>query len=425
MGGCDSRIDRMTSYNIGAEPRFFALVPCAGSGSRAGAAGPKQYQTVAGQALVAHTLAALAQVTRLSATLVVLAQGDDQFEDAVPAFVGERAWRARVGGATRAETVAHGLAELQALGVQPHDWVLVHDAARCLLRPEWVNRLIDACADDEVGGLLALPVADTLKQALPGAGPSDARVAGTLSRLDKWAAQTPQMFRWGLLTPALRLAGDSATDEASAVEALGHAPRLVRGEHDNLKVTWPGDFAWAERLLTGLQGEAQSAAYPTASFPSLRIGEGWDTHALVVGRPLVLGGVTIPHSHGLLGHSDADALLHAIIDALFGAAGLGDIGRHFPDTDAAFKGADSGVLLVECARRVRAQGWQIVNVDSTVVAQAPKLSPHIPAMVERIAALLTLTPGQVNVKAKTAEKMGPVGEGRAIETRAVCLLSRG
>ena len=425
MGGCDSRIDRMTSYNIGAEPRFFALVPCAGSGSRAGAAGPKQYQTVAGQALVAHTLAALAQVTRLSATLVVLAQGDDQFEDAVPAFVGERAWRARVGGATRAETVAHGLAELQALGVQPHDWVLVHDAARCLLRPEWVNRLIDACADDEVGGLLALPVADTLKQALPGAGPSDARVAGTLSRLDKWAAQTPQMFRWGLLTPALRLAGDSATDEASAVEALGHAPRLVRGEHDNLKVTWPGDFAWAERLLTGLQGEAQSAADPTASFPSLRIGEGWDTHALVVGRPLVLGGVTIPHSHGLLGHSDADALLHAIIDALFGAAGLGDIGRHFPDTDAAFKGADSGVLLVECARRVRAQGWQIVNVDSTVVAQAPKLSPHIPAMVERIAALLTLTPGQVNVKAKTAEKMGPVGEGRAIETRAVCLLSRG
>ena len=425
MGGCDSRIDRMTSYNIGAEPRFFALVPCAGSGSRAGAAGPKQYQTVAGQALVAHTLAALAQVTRLSATLVVLAPDDDQFEDAVPAFVGERAWRARVGGATRAETVAHGLAELQALGVQPHDWVLVHDAARCLLRPEWVNRLIDACADDEVGGLLALPVADTLKQALPGAGPSDARVAGTLSRLDKWAAQTPQMFRWGLLTPALRLAGDSATDEASAVEALGHAPRLVRGEHDNLKVTWPGDFAWAERLLTGLQGEAQPAAYPTASFPSLRIGEGWDTHALVVGRPLVLGGVTIPHSHGLLGHSDADALLHAIIDALFGAAGLGDIGRHFPDTDAAFKGADSGVLLVECARRVRAQGWQIVNVDSTVVAQAPKLSPHIPAMVERIAALLTLTPGQVNVKAKTAEKMGPVGEGRAIETRAVCLLSRG
>ena len=156
----------------------------------------------------------------------------------------------------------------------------------------------------------------------------------------------------------------------------------------------------------------------------LRIGEGWDTHALVTGRPLVLGGVTLPHSHGLLGHSDADALLHAITDALFGAAALGDIGRHFPDTEAAFKGADSGRLVAECARRVRAAGWQIVNIDATVIAQAPKLAPHIPAMVERIAALLGLLPGQVNVKAKTAEKMGPVGEGLAIEARAVCLLSR-
>lgn len=161
------------------------------------------------------------------------------------------------------------------------------------------------------------------------------------------------------------------------------------------------------------------------ALPALRIGEGWDVHQLVSGRPLVLGGVTVPHSHGLLGHSDADALLHAITDALFGAAALGDIGRHFPDTDAAFKGADSGVLLAECARRVRAAGWQIVNVDSTIVAQAPKLAPHIPAMVARIAGLLGLPAGCVNVKAKTAEKLGPVGEGRAIEARAVCLLSRG
>jgi len=153
-----------------------------------------------------------------------------------------------------------------------------------------------------------------------------------------------------------------------------------------------------------------------------RIGEGWDTHQLVSGRPLVLGGVTIPHSHGLLGHSDADALLHAITDALFGAAGLGDIGRHFPDTAAEFKGADSLVLLTEAARRVRAAGWNIANVDATIVAQAPKMAPHIPMMCERIAAALGLPVGAVNVKAKTAEKMGPVGEGRAIEARAVCLL---
>ena len=153
-----------------------------------------------------------------------------------------------------------------------------------------------------------------------------------------------------------------------------------------------------------------------------RIGEGWDTHALVVGRPLVLGGVTIPHSHGLLGHSDADALLHAITDAILGAAALGDIGRHFPDTDAAFKGADSLALLAEAARRVRAAGYEIGNIDSTIVAQAPKMAPHIPAMVERIAQALGVAPGQVNVKAKTAEKMGPVGRGEAIEARAVALL---
>ena len=156
---------------------------------------------------------------------------------------------------------------------------------------------------------------------------------------------------------------------------------------------------------------------------NLRIGEGWDVHALVPGRPLVLGGVTIPHTHGLLGHSDADALLHAITDSLFGAAGLGDIGRHFPDTDKAFAGADSHVLLAEAARRVRAAGWEIVNVDSTIVAQAPKMAPHIPAMRERIAAALVIGPDRVNVKAKTAEKMGPVGEGKAIEARAVCLLA--
>lgn len=156
---------------------------------------------------------------------------------------------------------------------------------------------------------------------------------------------------------------------------------------------------------------------------AFRIGEGWDTHALVAGRPLILGGIDIPHTHGLNGHSDADALLHAITDALLGAAALGDIGQHFPDTDAQFKGADSMVLLVEAYRRVRVAGWQLVNLDATIVAQAPKMAPHIPAMRARIAAGLQVAVGQVNVKAKTAERMGPVGEGRAIEARAVCLLT--
>ena len=162
-----------------------------------------------------------------------------------------------------------------------------------------------------------------------------------------------------------------------------------------------------------------------APMPVLRIGEGWDTHALVSGRRLMLGGVEIAHTHGLLGHSDADALCHAITDALFGAAALGDIGHHFPDTDERFRGADSIALLAEAARRVRAAGFEIANIDTTVIAQAPKLAPHILAMRQRMAQALLVAIDQVSVKAKTAEKMGPVGRGEAIEARAVCLLWRG
>jgi 2-C-methyl-D-erythritol 4-phosphate cytidylyltransferase len=228
---------------VPSSPRFYALVPCAGVGQRAGGAGPKQYQGVAGRPMVARTLDALARVARLRATLVVLAPDDRQFESQVPGFGGERGWVARCGGATRAGTVARGLDHLARHGAQAHDWVLVHDAARCLLQPAWVDRLIDACADDAVGGLLALPVADTLKQEV------DGRAGATIDRQAKWAAQTPQMFRLGLLQQALQQAGDQVTDESSAVERLGHRPRLVRGAFENLKVTWPEDFAIAARLL--------------------------------------------------------------------------------------------------------------------------------------------------------------------------------
>ena len=168
---------------------------------------------------------------------------------------------------------------------------------------------------------------------------------------------------------------------------------------------------------------SQESFSPPSSCP-FRIGEGWDIHPLAEGRPLVLGGVTIAHGKGLLGHSDADALLHAITDAVLGAAGLGDIGRHFPDSDPAFKGADSALLLAEAARRAHAAGWRIGNVDATVIAQAPRLAPHIPAMVQSIARVLGVAPEQVNVKAKTAERIGPVGRAEAIEARAVALLLR-
>jgi 2-C-methyl-D-erythritol 4-phosphate cytidylyltransferase len=221
--------------------RCFALVPCAGVGLRAGTEGPKQYSAVAGRSVVAHTLAALARVPQLNATLVVLAPDDAAFEQHAPKFEG---WVARCGGATRAATVAAGLMALRERGARDDDWVLVHDAARCLLRPAWVQRLIEACVNDDVGGLLALPLADTLKSAR-----EDGRVAATLDRRAKWLAQTPQMFRLGLLQRALAEAGDAVTDESSAIEALGLAPRLVEGAAENFKLTWPADFELARRLL--------------------------------------------------------------------------------------------------------------------------------------------------------------------------------
>ena len=221
-------------------PRLFALVPCAGVGERSGAQGPKQYALLAGRPLVAHTLAALGAVRRLATTLVVLSPGDTQFEQQVPGFGG---WVARVGGATRAESVANGLNVLAERGAAAHDWVLVHDAARCLLRAAWVDALIDACIDDAVGGLLALPVADTLKAEREG------RVTATIDRRALWQAQTPQMFRLGLLREALSRSTDGITDEASAVEALGHAPKLVAAPLENFKVTYPADFELAEQLL--------------------------------------------------------------------------------------------------------------------------------------------------------------------------------
>lgn len=233
-------------------PRLHALIPCAGTGTRAGAAGPKQYQTLAGKPLVLHTLAAFAAVRRIDHTLVVVAPEDDVMASLdIPA---DRCTIAGCGGSTRAESVFNGLNWLVEEGAAAHDWVLVHDAARCLIRPDQIEHLIDACWRDEVGGLLALPMPDTLKQS------NDHRVQATLERRDKWLAQTPQMFRIGSLLEALQLAGDRVTDESSAIETLGLAPLLVAGSAQNFKVTYPEDFALAECLLqTRQQGKGTGA----------------------------------------------------------------------------------------------------------------------------------------------------------------------
>lgn len=223
--------------------RCFALVPAAGSGSRSGQAIPKQYVELAGRPLIGHTLAALRAVDEIEQTLVVIAPDDERFAAACPGFDG---WTAACGGATRAASVLAGLAALRERGVADDDWVLVHDAARCLIRPDWVAELIAVCRDDPVGGLLALPVADTLKRADGGQ-----RVASTLDRTAAWAAQTPQMFRLGQLERALRDAGDAVTDEASAIEHLGLRPILVRAPLENFKLTLAEDFRLAELILKG------------------------------------------------------------------------------------------------------------------------------------------------------------------------------
>ncbi len=234
------RMTTSTAPSPTAAARLYALVPCAGVGLRAGGAGPKQYIRLAGEAVVGHTLRALYRVGRIERTLVALHPQDDAFEREVPGFDG---WVARVGGASRAETVANGLAALRERGAGGDDWALVHDAARCLLQPQWVDALIDACLPDAVGGLLAMPLSDTLKQENGG------RSSSTLDRNGKWLAQTPQMFRIGLLEQALRQAGAAVTDEASAVESLGRAPLLVPCGLENIKLTYPADFQLAERLL--------------------------------------------------------------------------------------------------------------------------------------------------------------------------------
>ena len=218
--------------------RCWALIACAGSGARAGASGPKQYQALAGQPLVLHTLAAFAKVRRIAATLVVVAPDDDFFDTRTATVM-----VARCGGSTRAASVLNGLNRLRNEGAAEHDWVLVHDAARCLITPEQIGRLIDACAGDAVGGLLALALPDTLKCEASG------RVAGTLERSDKWLAQTPQMFRIGALLAALRQAGPGVTDESSAMESIGLQPLLVPGSAQNFKVTYAEDFALAEAVL--------------------------------------------------------------------------------------------------------------------------------------------------------------------------------
>lgn len=409
-------------------------MPAAGVGTRLGADRPKQYLDLDGATMLERTVQALLACPWIE-RLVVVVSPEDEVARGLTGLADARVRIVARGGATRRASVLGGLLELaEQCGARDHDWVWVHDAARPGVDAASLHRLHATLATERIGALLALPVADTVKRG------GNQRSLQTIDREGLWLAQTPQVFGLGRLREALER-HHSVTDEASAIEANGLSPALVVGNLRNFKVTTMDDLQ-AMRASLALSRESAATSSATSSATSatsvtssaaaaaeagsagarFRIGQGWDVHALVPGRALLIGGVAIPFERGLLGHSDADVLLHAITDALLGAAALGDIGRHFPDTDARFAGADSRVLLREALARVRDAGWVPGNIDCTVVAQAPKLASHIPAMVAAIAADLGIEPAQVNVKAKTAEKLGFAGRGEGIEAHATVLL---
>jgi 2-C-methyl-D-erythritol 4-phosphate cytidylyltransferase / 2-C-methyl-D-erythritol 2,4-cyclodiphosphate synthase len=299
------------------------------------------------------------------------------------------------GGATRQASVAAGL---EALAAFAPDVVLVHDAARPILPPGTIPALIEALRTHD-GAIPAVPVADTLKRVASG------RITDTVPRDGLFRAQTPQAFRYTLLR-ALHANGDpAATDDASLLEAAGHPVAIVPGAEDNIKLTYAEDHVRLERALLGAL--------------SPRIGTGFDVHAMEAGRPLILCGVQVPHELGLAGHSDADVGIHALCDAIYGALAEGDIGRHFPPSEATWKDADSARFLVHAAERIAARGGMLANADVTLICERPKITPHAPAMIARLAALLGVEVGRISVKATTTERLGFTGRGEGIAAQAV------
>ncbi len=361
--------------------------------------------------MLAHTLRALEACPEIAA-VVIAAREEDRA--AIAAVVQE----ARVqkvagivaGGSTRQESVHQGVL------AAPADCplVAVHDGARPLVRPDQISACI-AAAERTGGALLALPITDTLKET----GPSGARVRRTLDRRTIWAAQTPQIFRrdW-LLEAHARGAADpyQATDDCELVERLGYPIEVVAGVVENLKITTAQDYQRAERILREREGMEGRQGM-------LRMGFGHDAHQLGPGRPLILGGIEVPHDQGLVGHSDADVLLHALVDALLGAIAGGDIGQLFPSSDPAYRNADSRIFLRRAAECVRERGMRIVNVDVTLVAQEPKISPYVPPMRAVIAKDLDLDLDRVSVKATTTDHLGYPGRKEGMAAYAVAVVS--
>ncbi|HEX4112000.1 MAG TPA: bifunctional 2-C-methyl-D-erythritol 4-phosphate cytidylyltransferase/2-C-methyl-D-erythritol 2,4-cyclodiphosphate synthase [Stellaceae bacterium] len=372
-----------------------ALVVAAGRGTRFGGTLPKQYRTLAGTPVLRHSLETLRRHPAIGAVRVVFNPDDRSLYERATA--GIDLLPPVAGGNARQESVRLGLESLTTL--EP-DAVLIHDAARPFLDHPTIDRVMSAL-DEAPGAIPALPVRDTMKRGQNG------RIAETLDRTHLWRAQTPQGFRYAAILAAHRQAiGLDLPDDAAVAERAGLAVKLVAGSEANFKVTTEDDLREAERRVASGLGD-------------VRIGQGFDVHAFGPGDHLWLCGVKILHDHGLIGHSDADAGLHALTDAILGTIGAGDIGLHFPPGDPQWRGAPSDQFLRHACALVRAQGGTLAHVDVTIICERPKIGPHRAAMVARVAEILGLDPSRVSVKATTTETLGFTGRGEGLAAQAV------
>jgi len=361
----------------------------AGTGSRFGSDSPKQFFSVAGRTVLRHA------AERLAADIDLIQPVGDAAAIGA-ALAGLPHLPPVEGGATRQDSVRRGL---EALAAHEPEIVMVHDGCRPFFPAGTIAALLAALETCD-GAIPAVPVAETLKR-----GGADARIEATVPRAGLFRAQTPQAFRFSRLYELHMAAPAGATDDAAILEQAGHAGALVPGHEDNIKMTFPDDAVRLERILS-------ARLLP-------RVGTGFDVHVLESGRPLVLCGIAVPHDKGLAGHSDADVGIHALCDAIYGALAEGDIGRHFPPSEATWKDADSARFLANAAERIAARGGMLGNADVTLICERPKITPHAPRMIARLAEILGVDPGRVSVKATTTERLGFTGRMEGIAAQAV------
>jgi len=396
-------------------PRVWVIIPAAGIGSRMQAELPKQYLKILDRTILEHTIDCFLGHPGFENVYVGIARQDKWFSSL--AIAKDKRVNIYEGGRERVDSVINGLKCLFD-SAKDDDWIWVHDAARPCLSHHDIDLLFAGLKNANDGAILAAPVSDTIKRS------DDAGcVSDTVNREDLWRALTPQVFKYSVLKAALENCqnkGLSVTDESSAIELNGGKSLLIEGSALNIKVTRPEDLFMASEIIKQDKSKESFQKGAPQIFP--RIGSGFDVHAFGEGDYIILGGVKIPYINGLVAHSDGDVLLHALMDALLGALALGDIGFHFPDTDIKWKGADSRMMLRAVKDKIALQGFQISNIDTTIIAQSPKMSPYITQMQQYIAEDLSLELNAVGIKATTTERLGFTGRKEGIACQATVML---